>query len=436
MKTPPPHPTARPSARHKRLKVPATGTVALSVDITTQLVDAVCHSEAFRGLAPQHVMAMLRVMTPRWVRPEEVVIRAGDAGDTMLIVGSGRYDVRLEREGGLQTTVATIGPGEAVGEMAFLDPAPRSATLVALTEGWVLELPRTRLSNVRSRAPHIFVDLVTGIRTRVSHCLREVDERIAGLMRFVGEAGDTPPAPVWEGRLAEAPGVPLEVDLRTYARFATFADADLQALTAIAPARRWSDGDDLCIEASSGGCCYVLLSGEVEVLKACEGELRSLAVLGAGEVVGQLALIEAVPRTATVRARGDVVALRMERAGFKQLLGQCNPLAMTFHLQTTVAGIRQLRAANKKLRELDHDVAVIRELREEAARQGRQLPTRETAGSRRRAEAWAEERRHAHDDALRKEKSLGLRQAMDYVRGVLAESGVSEAALRRIGTCR
>lgn len=404
------------------------------MEITPQLVQAVRRSESFCQLSPEHVTAMLRAMTPRAVTKDEIVIRGGAAGQTMLVVGHGRFDVRLEREGGLQTTVATIGPGEGVGEMAFLDPAPRSATLVALCDGWVFELPRTRLNAVRTRAPEVFVALVNGIRSRVTACLRDVDDRIGGLMRFVGEAGDGS-TPVTD-RHPEAPGEPLDVDLRTFPRFATFNDANLAALTAMAPARSWAAGDDLCVEGGSGRSCYVLLSGEVQVLKECDGELRPLARLGVGEVVGQLALIEDAPRTATVRAVGDVIALRMDRAAFEQLLDQCNPLAMTFHLQTTVASIRQLRAANGKLREIDHDVAVIRELREDARRRGQDVPAPKSDRSEKRAQAWAQEREHLKRDTARREGTQRLRDAMNYVRSVLADSGVSEEALGRLASGR
>jgi CRP-like cAMP-binding protein len=63
---------------------------------------------------------------PRSLAGGEVLFREGEAGDEMYIVRSGRLELRA---GGRQLEL--VGPGGLVGEMALIDPAPRSATAVA-----------------------------------------------------------------------------------------------------------------------------------------------------------------------------------------------------------------------------------------------------------------------------------------------------------------
>lgn len=82
-------------------------------------------------------------------------------------------------------------------------------------------------------------------------------------------------------------------------------------------------GSDLCKEGDKGGSMFVLLSGEVEVIgkRRREGEQEVLALLHAGQAVGEASLIGGEPRNATVRAKSDTEALVVERetlAAFKR----------------------------------------------------------------------------------------------------------------------
>ena len=77
-----------------------------------------------------------------------------------------------------------------------------------------------------------------------------------------------------------------------------------------------SDGAVLCHEGKLGREAFIILSGEVEVSRGSE----HLATLGAGSVVGEMALLGHSPRTATVTAAGDVEALVMSAQEFASLL--------------------------------------------------------------------------------------------------------------------
>lgn len=63
----------------------------------------------------------------------ERVVRQGEAGEVLYVIVSGQADVRLE-QGGLSSTVTTLGSGQFFGEMSLLTGEPRSATVVAATE--------------------------------------------------------------------------------------------------------------------------------------------------------------------------------------------------------------------------------------------------------------------------------------------------------------
>ena len=63
---------------------------------------------------------------PLKLDPGQVVFSAGDAGREMFIVRTGSVDLRIG-----DTLLETVEQGGMFGELALVDPAPRSATAVA-----------------------------------------------------------------------------------------------------------------------------------------------------------------------------------------------------------------------------------------------------------------------------------------------------------------
>ncbi|MEO1270803.1 MAG: cyclic nucleotide-binding domain-containing protein, partial [Myxococcota bacterium] len=118
-------------------------------------------------------------------------------------------------------------------------------------------------------------------------------------------------------------------------------------LMELAPPHRYADGALLCREGMVGDTCFVLVTGELEVLKAKRQGEELLATLRRGALVGQMALVDGAARSASVRARGEVVALTLTRAHFETLLEQESGLGLHIQELTAVAGIRQLRMANQ-----------------------------------------------------------------------------------------
>jgi CRP/FNR family transcriptional regulator, cyclic AMP receptor protein len=96
-----------------------------------------------------------------------------------------------------------------------------------------------------------------------------------------------------------------------------------------------------------GDSLYVIRSGEVEVFfKDDTGERIVLETAKAGEVFGELSLLDGGPRTASVVATQDLEALRVDRANLDHFL-QRHPAA-TLDLLTAMG--RRLRATSEKLR--------------------------------------------------------------------------------------
>jgi len=122
---------------------------------------------------------------------------------------------------------------------------------------------------------------------------------------------------------------------------------DRAALAADLDVVRFPAGQLLFNYGDPGDSLYVIRSGEVEVFfKDDTGERIVLETAKAGDVFGELSLLDGGPRTASVVATQDLEALRVDRANLDHFL-QRHPSAT---LDLLAAMGRRLRATSEKLR--------------------------------------------------------------------------------------
>jgi ATP-binding cassette subfamily B protein len=80
-------------------------------------------------------------------------------------------------------------------------------------------------------------------------------------------------------------------------------------------------GGVLAAEGQTADAVYVLVSGRARVVKRTDtGDEVPLNILHAGDTFGEIEMIDARPRPTTVRASSDVLALRLDRGAFEELL--------------------------------------------------------------------------------------------------------------------
>src|SRR6266852_5060987 len=71
-----------------------------------------------------------RIGELRHVAPGDFLIRAGEADSTLFTIEEGHLDIVATRSGN-PTIVATVGPGDVLGEVSFLDDSPRATSVRA-----------------------------------------------------------------------------------------------------------------------------------------------------------------------------------------------------------------------------------------------------------------------------------------------------------------
>src|SRR4051812_45066843 len=93
--------------------------------------------------------------------------------------------------------------------------------------------------------------------------------------------------------------------LRHLPLFAEMPEDDLEQLYEVAVPTPIKAGQVLMEEGSMPDSLYVIVDGEFEVTKRADKQDVVLSVRRAGEVVGEMAVLEQVPRIATLRALKD-----------------------------------------------------------------------------------------------------------------------------------
>jgi serine phosphatase RsbU (regulator of sigma subunit) len=164
--------------------------------------------------------------------------------------------------------------------------------------------------------------------------------------------------------------------------FTALPPDELDRLVAELDVVNLNSGDVLFREGDPGEHLYVVVSGELEILMApnTDDELI-LNLLHAGEYLGEMSLIQPGGlRTASARARGDVVLLSMSRDQFRDLLQHHPELssAMVSVLSqrldnTNVSTFRDLTEKNRQLQQAFDELKAAQELLIEKERLEREL---------------------------------------------------------------
>ena len=133
----------------------------------------------FSGFDDQHVEWLLsdEVSLEHRFDPEDVIVREGDVGDSIFVVGSGVVEVVLCGAGRQNIQLAVMPAGETFGEMGFFEHRPRSATVRARDACTLLEIGGSGLRRLAETQPNFQFQVLL----RVSERLRKNNEQILAL---------------------------------------------------------------------------------------------------------------------------------------------------------------------------------------------------------------------------------------------------------------
>ncbi len=140
-------------------------------------------------------------------------------------------------------------------------------------------------------------------------------------------------------------------ELRCFAVFESYTESDLnQYVIPHLQLRQAPSGEVICQERAPGDCCFFLVEGQVEVMVSTStGKQEVIGHLDAGQVFGQIALLDGGRRTATCVALSPCVLLVLEREQFDSLLSAGQRFAADLLRQIGTSLAVQVRQATENL---------------------------------------------------------------------------------------
>jgi CRP/FNR family cyclic AMP-dependent transcriptional regulator len=115
-----------------------------------QLVQELNEYPVFTDCTEQDLDALLAAAAEFSLPPAWSLLQQGIPADALYVVRKGTARVYYDR-----TPVATVGPGDLVGEMAFLAGGQRRATVTSITRLSGIRVDYDQLSNVLAHHPRI-----------------------------------------------------------------------------------------------------------------------------------------------------------------------------------------------------------------------------------------------------------------------------------------
>jgi CRP-like cAMP-binding protein/Zn-dependent protease len=208
----------------------------------------------------------------RTVPRGQAVFYRGDRADAFYVIRTGRVAVEDEDpETGDTTVLTTLARGESFGELGLLRRSPRQATIRAVDDVELFEVDRPTFD------------------------------------RLLAEAIEAPDF---------GPTMQTYAELKALPAFRTLPIADLSEVLGHGGWVSAAPGERLVEQGDIGDAFYVIAAGQVDVTK----DGSHVTTLGTGRHFGEIALLEDVPRTASVTARTPLRAFRLDREGFEAIL--------------------------------------------------------------------------------------------------------------------
>jgi hypothetical protein len=142
----------------------------------------------FAEMDEPQLASFLQYMEVLKVLPNAVVFRKDDHGDAMFLVLEGEVRARV-MVGGRESSLAIMGVGECVGELAVIDEGPRSADIVANVESVLLKISAEALKRLFKEAPALAAPFLLGLCKTITSRIRKMTKRYEDSIVIARAAG-------------------------------------------------------------------------------------------------------------------------------------------------------------------------------------------------------------------------------------------------------
>lgn len=163
----------------------------------------------FSGLSDEELATIEQHAISRSYPKNSIILNEGDQTDSLYIVLTGKVKVYLSDESGKEVILNIQGPGQYFGELALVDDAERSASVITMEKSTFLVITKAEFKDVLAKHPDIAFNLIRDLTRTVrsltdnvkSLALLDVYGRVAKTL--LGLATDQGDRLVIEGKLTQ-----------------------------------------------------------------------------------------------------------------------------------------------------------------------------------------------------------------------------------------
>lgn len=143
------------------------------------LFDALSATPVLVGLNDAALELLAREGIVRDFVPGDAIVREGEEGHSLFIMAEGDVEV-IKNQGGVhEAKLATLRSRTFFGEMCVVDPVPRAATVVALTNVKAIEIKAATLYHLFQQMPAQYSVVILNLARDMARRLRSLDEAFA-----------------------------------------------------------------------------------------------------------------------------------------------------------------------------------------------------------------------------------------------------------------
>ena len=164
--------------------------------------DILAVTPLFAPLARDELDTLAELVSERRAARDEMVVRRGDPGSSLMILVTGRLRAGTASADGREVIMGLIEPGAVLGEIALLDGQPRSLDVVAMQESLLLVVERTGFLPFLRARPDLMLRLMALLCERLRRAstafegvaLSSLSARLARLLLDLAGQHGTPSA--------------------------------------------------------------------------------------------------------------------------------------------------------------------------------------------------------------------------------------------------
>ena len=147
--------------------------------------DALRRSRLARELSDDEVRVLADHLVFRDLKPGDVLVAEGTSDNHLYVIVHGALGVVRSHGKSESTTLFTLGAGDLVGEMSFLDETPHYAALVSIGETRVFGLEREKLEELLLAHPRLVYRVMRAIIRTVHEVQRRISMHSVELANYI-----------------------------------------------------------------------------------------------------------------------------------------------------------------------------------------------------------------------------------------------------------